>query len=202
MLSSAAPVTHQDVLDLCSLISQPVNYRPTLRIFISLEKVNLSRQSTKIQKTSLGRGFLLCLWQTTNSQPQHLPPLERKCWRKKKRKKKERNSLLFPLMNGEFPISILITQARLSAGLMITRNSISNKSSWFVNMCWGNAEGTYRGWPVSLFLFWKNPTALIVFKHLFIVLQNFYIVHIVLHFCFVILIVFTILYCIVYSFVL
>lgn len=55
-----------------------------------------------------------------------------------KKKETERNSLLFPLMNGEFPISILITQARLSAGLMITRNSISNKSSWFDNMCWNN----------------------------------------------------------------
>lgn len=58
--------------------------------------------------------------------------------RGKKKKETERNSLLFPLMNGEFPISILITQARLSAGLMITRNSISNKSSWFDNMCWNN----------------------------------------------------------------
>lgn len=55
--SSPVPVTHQDVLYLYSLISQPVNYRHTLRIFISLEKVNLSRQSTKIQKTSLERGF-------------------------------------------------------------------------------------------------------------------------------------------------
>lgn len=59
--------------------------------------------------------------------------------KKEEKKEKERNSLLFPLMNGEIPISILITQARLSAGLMITRNSISNKSSWFDNTCWGNA---------------------------------------------------------------
>lgn len=86
-------------------------------------------------------------------------------------------------MNGEFPISILITQARLSAGLMITRNSISNKSSWFVNTSWGNAECTYRGWPVRLFLFWKNPTTLNVLKYLFIVLHSFYIVYIVLHVC-------------------
>lgn len=101
----------------------------------------------------------------------------------KKRKKKERNSFLFPLMNGEFPISILITQVRLSAGLMITRNSISNKSSWFVNMCWGNAEHTYRDWPVRLFLFWKNPTALIVLKYLFVFLHRFYIVCIALNVC-------------------
>jgi len=33
--------------------------------------------------------------------------------KKKERKKKERNSFLFRLMNGEFPISILITHARL-----------------------------------------------------------------------------------------
>jgi len=35
--------------------------------------------------------------------------------RKKKRKKEKRkkNSFLFRLMNGEFPISILITHARL-----------------------------------------------------------------------------------------
>lgn len=59
--------------------------------------------------------------------------------KKKEKREKESNSLLFPLMNGEFPISILITQASLSAGLRITRNSVSNKSRWLEDMGWGKA---------------------------------------------------------------
>ena len=67
-----------------------------------------------------------------NSQPQHLPSPE-KTLRKKKEKKEEKkiDSLRFPLMNGEFPISILITQARLSAVFKIITKLNSNFSYYF-----------------------------------------------------------------------
>lgn len=74
-----------------------------------------------------------------NSQPEHLPSPEKTFRIKKKKKeiKKERkrekkiDSLQFPLMNGEFPISILITQARLSAVFKITTQLNSKFSYWF-----------------------------------------------------------------------
>lgn len=72
-----------------------------------------------------------------NSQPQHLPSPEKTLRGEKKEKKKQKiDSLQFPLMNVEFPISILITQARLSAVLKITTNSTasfhinSEKENW------------------------------------------------------------------------